>query len=184
MKPLFFTGANAKIKVNGRTLAYCTNLTYSIQVKHATPTLLGMYEPSSVEPTGYLVTGQFSVVRYVADAVNEIGGTRPHGVVNSGNGIGNWGVNNVSFSNLADGRAYENLNPKRLQYATGFAIEVIQKNAGNNVTAAKIRDARITKADFSLSKKAVATQTFNFTALYADEDSFLADFSGLGQQFT
>lgn len=44
VKPMFLTGANAKIKVNGITLAYCTNLSYSVKVAHATPTVLGMFE--------------------------------------------------------------------------------------------------------------------------------------------
>lgn len=183
VRPFFLTGANAKIRVNGKTLAYCTNLSYSVKINHATPQVLGMYEASSVEPLSYMVTGQFSIIRYVADVANEVSGKHPDGTKNHGNGIGNWGVDNVSFSNLADGRAYENLNPKKLHQATTFDIEVVQKTEGKNVTASKIRDVRITQADFSLSKKAVATQTFNFTALYADEDSFIADFSGLGQQF-
>jgi len=183
-RPFFFTGANAKIRVNGTTLAYCTNVSYSVKVAHATPTVLGMYEPSSVEPIGYLVTGSFSVVRYIADAVSKVGGKQPNGVTAQGNGIGNWGADNVSFSNLADGRAYENLNPQKMFRATTFDIEIIQKTPNGNNTAAKVRDARITQADFSLNKKAAATQTFNFTALYADEDSFIADFSGLGQQFS
>lgn len=184
VRPFFLTGANAKIKVNGKTLAYCTNLAYSVKVKHAAPKVLGMYEASSVEPLGYEVTGQFSVVRYIADAATQTGGKNPDGTTNTGNGIGQWGTNNVSFSNLVDGRAYENLNPKRLATATTFDIEVIQKTQGQNVTAAKIRNVRITQADFNLSKKAAATQTFNFVAIYADEDSFLADFSGQGQQFS
>lgn len=179
MRPVFLTGANAKIKVNNRTLAYCTNISYAIDVKHATPQVLGMYEPSSVEPLSYLVSGQFSVVRYIADAVDQIGGTSPSGVQNKGNGIGNW----RDVASLADGRANENLIPERLHHATTFDMEIIQKTENRHVTAAKIRDIRITRANFNLSKKAPATQTFNFTALYADEDSFLADFSGLGQQF-
>ena len=181
IKPFFLTGANAKIKVNGRTLAYCTNLSYSVKIDHAEPQVLGMYEASSVEPLSYRVSGSFSIVRYVADVANEVSGKHPEGIQNHGNGIGNWGVNNVSFANAADGRAYENMDPRKLHTATTFDIEIIQKTEGQNVTAAKVRDVRITQADFNLSKKAAATQTFNFTAIYADEDSFLADHSGLGQ---
>jgi hypothetical protein len=48
---------------------------------------------------------------------------------------------------------------------------------------AKIRNCRITQADFSISKKGLAIQRFNFVALYVDEDSFTADASGQGQQF-
>lgn len=186
MKPFFLTGANAKIKVNNRTLAYCTNLSYSVTVNHATPRVLGMYEPTSVEPTSYLVTGTFSVVRYVADADDNIGGNVPNGVDGGGNGIGNWGEGGLQ--NLVDldgneGRAHENLNPSKLHTATGFEIYVFQKTDSGQQSVARIREARITKADFNMSKKSPAMQTFQFTALYADEDSFIADFSGRGQQF-
>lgn len=183
VRPFFLTGANAKIKVNGKTLAYCTNLSYSVKVKHATPTVLGMYEGSSVEPLGYEVSGSFSVVRYVADAQNNIAGKHPEGTKNKGNGIGNWGTDNISIANLADGRAYDNLNPKRLDKATTFEIEIFQKTESGTLGVARVRDVRITQADFALTKKAAATQTFSFAALYVDEDSFLSDFSGLGQQF-
>jgi hypothetical protein len=191
MKPFFLTGANAKIKVNNRTLAYCTNLSYSVEVKHATPTVLGMYEPTAVEPLGYIVSGSFSVVRYIADVKGKTG-KAPEGTSDKGNGLGYIGPDGNGFSKLlagfdlkngVDGRAYDNLNPKQLQKATGFEIEVFQKVDSDQASVAKIRGARITRADFNLSVNSAATQTFNFTALYADEDSFIADFSGLGQQF-
>jgi len=184
VKPFFLTGANAKIKVNGKTLAFCTNLSYSVKVNTIAPQVLGMYEGSSVEPLSYSVSGQFSVIRYVADAKDVIKGTLPPGTNEKGNGIGAWGDDTTKgFKSLADGRAFENLNPRKLKYATTFVMEVYQKTSNGNVSVARIRDIRITGADFNLSKAAAATQTFTFTALYADEDSFLADFSGSGQQF-
>jgi len=206
-RPFFLTGANAKIRVNGRTLAYCSDLSYSVVVNHVAPQVLGMYEGSSIEPLSYSVSGSFTVIRYIADVASSNTGGKPNGVQNAGNGIGNWGTNDISFNNLSDGRAYENLKPSKLHTATSFDIDVFQKvsNAvisqttggvappvpevttntyiNTQVAVAKIRNVRITKADFSISKKAPALQTFNFTALYVDEDSFLADFSGNGQQF-
>lgn len=177
MKPFFITGANAKIKVNDRTMAYVTNLSYSVQVNHATPRVLGMYEPTSVEPTGYIVTGSFSVVRYIADATDS-SGTQPNGTSSKGNGVGYWGKTKPT-----DGRAHEALNPSKLKNATGFDIEIFQKACNANIAVARIKGARITKADLNMGAKRLTTQTFNFTAIYADEDSFLADSSGTGQQF-
>lgn len=189
MRPFFLTGANAKIKVNNRTLAYCTNLSYSVQVNHATPRVLGMYEPTSVEPLSYTVTGSFSVVRYVAEAKENIGGVSPQGADEGGNGVGNWGPDGLAkrlaagFNTGApDGRAYDALNPSKLGKATGFEIYVYQKlPSGDLQSVARVREARITRADFNLGVRTPATQTFQFTAVYADEDSFLADFSGQGQ---
>jgi hypothetical protein len=189
MRPFFLTGANAKIKINNVTLAYCTNLSYSVKVNHATPRVLGMYEPTSIEPLSYLVTGSFTVVRYIADVKDNVGGSTPNDTTTSGNGIGNWGPDGLGKRlvagfkvGAADGRAYDALNPAKLDKATGFEIYVYQKLADNNIqSVAKIREARITSADFNLGTRSVATQVFNFTALYADEDSFIADFSGRGQ---
>lgn len=191
MKPFFLTGANAKIKVNHRTLAYCTNMAYTVQINHVTPRVLGMYEPTAVEPTSYSVTGTFTVVRYVADVKNNVGGKVPNGVFEGGNGLGNWGPDGLGKRlkegfklSGTDGRAYDNMNPVKLEKATGFEIYIYQKlDGGRQQSVARIRDARITRADFNLGKNNAATQTFQFTALYADEDSFLADFSGFGQQF-
>jgi hypothetical protein len=190
-KPFFLTGANAKIQVNGVTLAFATNVSYSVTINHATPTVLGMYEPSSVEPLSYAVSGSFSVIRYVADITSDIKDKDPAGVSRRGNGVGSFGKESISEKlkeafniKKPDGRAYDNLNPGSLNKGTTFNIEIYQKTGkGDQRSVARIRDARITKADFSLSSKSAATQSFSFTALYVDEDTFLADFSGNGQQF-
>ena len=191
IRPFFLTGANAKIQVNGVTLAFATNVSYSVTVNHATPTVLGMYEPSSIEPLSYSVTGSFSVIRYVADMTSDTEGEDPDGVSRRGNGVGSFGKESFSEKlkqafniKKPDGRAYDNLNPASLNKGTTFNIEIYQKVDGNNQrSVARVRDARITRADFSIGAKTAATQTFNFTAIYLDEDTFIADFSGNGQQF-
>ena len=193
IKPYFITGGNAKIKLNGKTLAFCTDLSYSVQILTQTPKVLGMYEGSSVEPLGYTVSGSFQVIRYVKDIKGTTGGTPPQGVAanDAGNGVGNWGtawggklgdfLARNGFGN--DGRAHESLDPSKLENGTTFDIQVYQKTATSDLGVANIRNARITQSDFSLTKKGLAIQRFNFVALYADEDSFVADFSGRGQQF-
>ena len=185
MRPFFLTGANAKIRVNNVTLAYCTNLSYSITVNHASPKVLGMFEPTSIEPLGYSVTGSFTVIRYIADAIAKSGSKAPEGAAShdQGNGIGGWGKGKVQEI-LLGGRVADSFNPSKMDKATGFDLEIFQKVSGSQIAVAKVRGARITKMDFSLAKGSAATQTFQFTALYADEDSFLADFSGQGQQWT
>lgn len=218
LKPFFITGANAKIKLNGKTIAFCTDLNYSVKVAHQTPKVLGMYEGSSVEPLGYTVVGSFTVLRYAKDVKDAVG-SAPEGVASAGNGIGNWGtawdgaggfLSSNGFGN--DGRAHEGLNPSKLAGGTTFDIQIYQKVSGtrpsnggvsgvlndtsnllsggtiteidNNLFGvANIRNCRITDSDFSISKKGVAIQRFSFVALYVDEDSFVADFSGDGQQF-
>jgi len=193
IRPTFITGANAKVRVNDKTLAFCTDLSYSVQVLTQTPKILGMYEGSSVEPLGYTVSGSFSVIRYAKDVKKSVGGNpAPHLAGNdAGNGIGNmgaaWGGTLGDF--LAkngvgnDGRANEALDPSKFQNSVTFDIQVYQKTPNGDIGVANIRNVRITQADFQLTKKGAAVQRFNFVALYADEDSFVADFSGTGQHF-
>jgi hypothetical protein len=225
VKPFFITGANAKIKLNNKTLAFCTDISYSVQVLTQTPKILGMYEGSSVEPLGYSVSGSFTIIRYAKDAKANIGGKAPNGTTanDTGNGVGNWGgvwggtIGDFLARNGVgnDGRANESLDPSRFANGVTFDIEIYQKTPGggdnqgldavtgraaasildtlgggnnlfgagpgNSIGVAKIRNCRITQADFQMSKKGAATQRFNFIALYVDEDSFVADFSGQGQ---
>jgi len=230
IRPFFITGANAKIKLNGKTLAFCTDLTYSVQVITQTPKILGMYEGSSVEPLGYNVSGSFTIIRYAKNAKAATGKKAPHdtAINDAGNGVGNWGsvwgsgLFNGAAASLGlgnDGRANEALDPSRFNQGTTFDIQVYQKVPAkapqNNglldqiasgiqsaadflsgqqvggftiantevIGVANIRNCRITQADFQLSKKGAAIQRFNFVALYLDEDSFVADFSGRGQHF-
>lgn len=196
LAPFFITGANAKIKMNGITLAFCTNLSYSIVVNHTTPVLLGMYEPASIEPQSYKVTGSLTIVRYANNVKSQLehaGYKTPHSVSPDGNGIGSITPSSGFGDKLlrtinplsSDGRSDESFDPSKLQNATFFDIEVFQKmpGGGENRGVAKIRSCRLTRTDVGISKKNPTMQTFQFTALYVDEDSFNADFSGTGQQF-
>ena len=56
-KPFFVTGANAKLVLNGKTIAFGTDLSCSVVISHQTPHVLGMYEGVSVEPLSYNVGG-------------------------------------------------------------------------------------------------------------------------------
>jgi hypothetical protein len=180
LAPFFLTGANAKVVLNGKTMAFCSDLSYSVQIMTQTPKVLGMYEGSSVEPLGYQVSGSFTVIRYIKGAEGATGSI-PNSVTpnDAGNGVGNWGsawgsgLGSFLASNGVgnDGRANEALDPSTYANGVSFDIQVYQKTNGGSSGVANI-------------KKGAAIQSFNFVALYADEDSFVANFSGQGQQFT
>jgi hypothetical protein len=190
LAPFFITGANAKVRVNNKTIAFCTDVSYSVAINHATPKILGMYESVSLEPLSYEVSGTFTVIRYAADVAptnRQFGFNVPNGVADTGNGIGAVGPSNPVARQLSvsDGKAFEALDPSTYQNGTFFNIEVSQKMAdGSTHGVARIRSCRIVRADFSLGGKTnPAIERFAFKALYVDEDSFLAGFSGIGQQF-
>lgn len=190
-RPSFFTGGRAKIKVDNITLAFVTDLSYSIRVNHAKPIVLGMYETTGPEPLSYSVSGSFTVIRYVADSTPN-DGRHDNSMTDRGNGIGYWRKGtgtldaikeDLNFKNPS-GRAFESFNPKKLDKAATFDIEIYENTPDIGVLGvAKLRGCRISGADFRIDKRGVAVQSFTFEATYADEDSHLADFSGRGQQF-
>lgn len=194
--PFFITGANAKVKVNGKTLALCTDFQYTIKVSHAAPKVLGMYESFTIEPLSFDVTGSFSVIRYTSGLksfIEDSGLTAPDLVNNSGNGVGAMGPNNtldkilgtigVPFS--AEGRADQSFNPARLFQAMMFDIEVSQASLGGELGIfARLRDCRLTGSDLKITKRGTTVQVFTFMACYPDEDSFNAAFSGVGQNLS
>lgn len=229
-KPFFLTGANAKVIVNNVTLAFATDISYIVEVKHATPRVLGRYECEEVQPLMYSVKGSFTIIRYAkglktlinggnantvfgnnlggalaaaaAQAVDPgfgnntlltgPGGGAPGGVSTDGNSIGGWhaeqgGIINQSIGNpfgggADDARTNQSLDPGKLNKAMMFDIEIRQQAGGRTEGGiARIRNCRITLADFSLSKRSLAKEKFNFEAQYLDEDSFIASMSGIGQ---
>lgn len=138
-KPTFITGTNAKIRLNGKTLAFCQDFSCSIQVATRVPKVLGKYEGDSVEPLAYMISGTFTVVRYAKGIKRLLGpGAYPHGLAenDAGNGVGNWGTqwdaspesflarNGVVSNN---GRAHEALDPSKFGTGTTFDIQVYQK---------------------------------------------------------
>lgn len=226
MKPSFITGATAKIRLNGKTLAFCQDFSCSVQVITKIPKVLGKYEGDSVEPLGYMVSGSFTIIRYAKGIKQALGpGQHPGGLAenDAGNGVGNWGTawggklgdflarNGVGN----DGRAHEALDPSTFNKGTTFDIQVYQKvpvgvgtsstnllqsvteildggpvpglnssGPGGNSTMdylgiLNIRKARITQADFGISKRSPAAERFNFVALYLDGDGFVANASGI-----
>ena len=137
-QPTFITGATAKIRLNGKTLAFCQDFNCSIQIAHKTPKVLGKYEGDSVEPLGYLVSGSFSIVRYAKGIRKTLGpGHIPNSLAenDAGNGVGNWGTqwggqlgDLLSRNGIGnDGRAHEALDPSKFSQGTTFDIQIYQK---------------------------------------------------------
>jgi hypothetical protein len=146
--PFFLTGGNAKILVNNKTVAYATNVTYRISVKHASPRVLGRFEVEGIQPLAYEVTGTLSIIRYgrglksyfgesAADSVNELGNSIGSYGLDSGNGAIGSALGLPTSTGLFDGGANEAFDPSRMFQSKLFNIEIRQKmpgaaNGGNN----------------------------------------------------
>jgi len=201
--PSFLTGANAKIKINGQVMAFATDIAYNITVTHGSPRVLGRYEVEENQPLKYDVKGSFSILRYVASpGILATTVTNPNnngfaGAINfgtsggiadasnKGSGIGSYtDVSDPLEASITNGGAVGSLDPGKLYRALSFTIEIWQKTVDGDCAVARFRNCRISQADMDLSKKKNARQTFQFLAQYADEDTFVTNESGTGQQYS
>lgn len=139
--PFFLTGANARILLNNKTMAYATDVSYRIAVKHASPRVLGRFEVEVHQPLAYDVTGTFTVIRYSRGLKDYYDGGTPSDVNNAGSGIGSMGSGSLggtvgsalglpSASGQFDGKANEAFNPSRFFQSKMFNIEIRQKVVG------------------------------------------------------
>jgi hypothetical protein len=183
--PSFLTGANAKIKVNGVVLAFVTDVSYRVSVGHSSPRVLGRYEVEEHQPLTYDVSGSFTLVRYInAPGITEVNGKG--GIADAsetkGNGPGSWAAEETAFNSAG---ARGSFDPGKLHRAISFDIEIYQKTLdGENHAVSRFRNCRINNSEFRISKKTNAIQSFTFVAQYADEDTFVTNESGVGQQYS
>lgn len=220
-KPFFLTGANARIILNNRSVAFATDISYSVDVRHATPRVLGRFEVETVQPLSYEVSGTLTIIKYARGMKDYIGESPPD-VNQAGNGIGSFAASQGMIASALglpsggqfDGGTADNFDPGRFFQSKMFDIEIRQKvppgsafGAGNifqqvlNITndllvpdglntdndstiVIRLRDCRFTGLDFKLSKRGLPLQTMRFTARYADDDTYVASKSGVGQELS
>ena len=134
-KPFFLTGANARIILNNRSVAFATDISYSISVRHATPRVLGKFEVETVQPLSYDVSGSLTIIKYARGVKKYLEDSAVDGVSNSGSGVGSFaGDGNIITDALGlpnngkfDGGAGDNFNPARMFQSKMFDIEIHQK---------------------------------------------------------
>lgn len=180
-KPSFITGANAKIKVGGKTFAYASDVSYQVSVDTIPIETMGRYEAVSNEPVNYSVAGSLSVVRYTSIAkTNNMPGTNT-----GGNGLGK-----VNFT--TGGNGAEHINPGNILLSQTWDLSVYQKTqsgvtAGGSTAVTTeadefitIKDCRFNSKSASLNKRGILVDRLSFVGILADDESF--DSSGSGDE--
>lgn len=166
--PFFLSGGNARILLDGHTVAFATNISYRIIVKHTSPRVLGKYEVEDLHPLSYDVFGSMTILRY-AKGMAAIVGTKPSDAGDAGSSIASL-KNGIGLANQA-------FSPSQFLKAHMFDIEVQQSTSsmGNNprgiiLPVFRLRDCRIDELTFNLDKAGVGSQTVRFTARFLDDD--------------
>lgn len=169
-KPSFVTGANAKIKSGGLTIAYAQDVSYVVSTTTIPIETMGRYEVVSNEPVAYFCEGSLSVIRYTKVAALK----NMSGVAQNGNGLGNW-----NFS--TGGNASEHINPAKMLASQTWDMEVFQKYDDGGIETElleKIKDCRFTRKGGGLNKRGVLVENFAFVGILAEGDSFDVGESG------
>jgi hypothetical protein len=169
-KTTLMTGSNAKIKVNGVTLAYATDIQYGVRTDTIPVETMGRYEVVSNEPIAMTVSGSFAVVRYTSGA---IAGDLMKAKA-GGNGVANW--------KAAGGKGLDgHFDPAKILTSETIDIEIYRKGDGAGSDGEKvitIQDARLVSKGGSLNKRGIYMEQFAFVATNISDDSYTAGFSG------
>lgn len=178
MKPGFITGANAKIKMFGKTLAYCSDVSYNVVVQTIPIESIGKYEVHSNEPVAYSVDGSFSVIRYTKNAtLPAAGGT----IKDAADGKGN-SPRNIEGAG-SEGNAGQHLDPSEMLASQTFDLEIHEKRANGDTSLYKVADCRITRRGMSLNKRGVVVDNYAFVGILAT-DSDIASGDQVGNSGT
>lgn len=174
-KPNFVVGARAKISIDGKTLAFATNVNYTVDVTHVPVEVLGAYEVISYEPVGYRVSGTLTVVRYSKNTT--LSGVP--GAVEAGNS---------PFAHVGTSAAEAGVpaafNPAQLLLSSTFDVEVFDRRAGDPAATtapqsiAKITDARLERRSGGLNAKSLLEEQFSFNGIIFADDSATPSRSG------
>lgn len=159
MKPGFITGANAKLKMFNKTMAYCADVSYNISVQTIPIESIGKYEVHANEPVSYSVDGSFSVIRYTKVA-KDVGK------------VANAAADGNAPIKVADGSVNmgQHVDPKQLLDSETFDLEIIEKRAGGLDQAIfTVKDCRLTRRGMTLNKRGVMVDAYSYVGILATD---------------
>jgi hypothetical protein len=170
VKPTFMVGARAKIKLDDKTLAFATNVSYSVDVAHIPVEVMGSYEVVAYEPVGYRVSGTLTVVRYTA-AGNT---TQANGATPDGNSVFKMGTSAA--------RAPAAFNPGNLILSETFELDVYDRRDGvaanDGQKFVTISDARFERRSGGLNAKGLLEEQYSFNGILMNDDAATVSKSG------
>ena len=158
----FITGANAKIKMFGETVAFATDVSYDITVDNVPVEAMGRYEVFSYEPVGYRIAGSLSIIRYTGRAktsgIDDVQDT----------GIGN---NPAEIGDSAGANAKQHLNPAELLASETFDLDIYEQTESGDNQVFRIKDCRLSRRGMTLNKRGVATDRYSFVGIMGGDMS-------------
>lgn len=166
ISPVFVTGAKAVVKVYEKTLAFCSDVSYNVNVQHIPVESLGIFEIISNEPVSYTVDGTFSVIRYASNVDQVQDFTTAYGdVLSAANSASQIGNDTNSLK--------QHIDPAEILSSVTFDMEIMEKAAGvdgaTRGTFFKLHSCRITRRSSSLNKRGLLVDNYAFVGIRAED---------------
>ncbi len=164
-RPAFITGATAKIKVGGITIAYAQDVSYNVTVTTIPIETMSRYEVVSNEPVAYFTDGSLSVIRYTKFATTQ----GMAGTAATGNASFNWKLQTPSGAN-----AGEHFDPAKLLGSRTWDLEIFQKthdgSSATDIKVVKITDCRMTRKGGNINKRGILVEGYSFNGILQSDD--------------
>lgn len=160
--PSFSSGSSLVIQVDGVTLAYASNLSFSDDVPHAAIGGVGSYNYDTIEPLQYASRGGFSITHYDKQAVQAINNGAASGVSyapDRANSNGNTMLRARYFS------------PLLLLTQKTFDIDVYERkntsgtSSNDLIKAFTISDCRLTSYSITFTPGQLVAENIGFICL-------------------
>lgn len=172
------SGANAKIQLGGKTLAYAVDFQYNVETSVVPVEVIGRVEVISHEPIAMSVSGSFSIARYTK--AMRTTNVNMKDTSASGNGVGELASGKAVATDGNMGGAF---NPAAILNSSTVDITIYQRKAGTSGSTAangdydefmKIIDCRLTRLSGSLNKRGILMEQYQFVGIMYDDESFAA----------
>lgn len=184
LKPGMITGATAKIEVGGSTLAYASDVSYTLTIDHIPVEVMNKYESISHEPIGMRLSGSFSIVRYslkgvapgvpILNANKEDTGEKTKEFAPGQSNSPRFWKNSATDTEAGTMNAF---SPKDILTSKTFDITIFQRYVmGDGKTQdtkpfLKFLDCKITARSTSLDKRSVMSERFDFVGILMQDDN-------------
>lgn len=171
----FLSGSSLLIKIDGHTVAYAANLSFTDDVTTIPVGSIGSYSYDALEPTQYAARGSFAVTRYTREALAAIQNLGKASAIRA----------NLSQKQMdpatGDGNSIlvaRHFNPQNLLLHTTFDIEVYfrgsQLNNDSNTLAYVCKDCRLTSYSIGFTPGSLTSEQAGFICLRVEDQLSLA----------
>jgi hypothetical protein len=147
-----------KLSIDGKVLAYGTNISFSDDVTTAPVGGLGSYSYDTLEPTSYAARGSFSLIRYTEDAKKSLTNITTNAPVLPSR------LNNVNDNGAMKHLMPTHFNPTSLLTSSTFNIEIYE-GSGSSDKIFTLKDCRMIGYSITFTPGQLVSENIGFMCI-------------------